>query len=474
MVGTLLVGLDRTIVNLALADLIPDFDVSVSTAGWLSTGYIIADAVFIPVFGRLGDMIGERRVYNFGMWGFLATSVLCGLAPTFGVLVALRVLQGLVGAAVFPTSLALITRAFSDPLQRTRAFGIWSSSFAASIALGPLVGGPLIDNLSWRWIFFINFPITVVGLLMARAFIARDDRPVRLGAFDWQGALLLALPLTAVTLVLERGPEWGWGSPGAILCYSVTVLGTAWFVAWERVSAAPMVRLPMLRHKTLALSLVVSFIAFTGMVGTMFLMPVFTQSMLGYDATGSGLLLLPMAAALMISGGLAARLTVGLSMRVVVSLSFVVAAAGVFLLSGVDARSTSAELALPLVIMAIGISGSFPSLTAAATASVHVSEAGIASSLLNLARNMGAAVGIALVATLAEDLFERNVFDLSVGTVMTSPAVTQTVAPLIAVKAQIDAYGAAFAVAAAVLLLAGVCSLALGRAKATEVTAGGH
>ena len=214
MIGTLLVGLDRTIINLAVPAVVSDFDLSIPTAGWLATAYIITDSVFIPVFGKLGDMVGERRVYIWGMWGFLVTSLLCGLAWNFGVLVFFRTLQGLVGAAVFPTALALITRAFTDPGQRTQAFGIWSASFAVSIALGPLVGGPLIDNLSWRWIFYINFPISVLGLLAAYRWIRADPRPAKVSAFDWQGAVLLGGSLTALILVIERGREWGWASPG--------------------------------------------------------------------------------------------------------------------------------------------------------------------------------------------------------------------------------------------------------------------
>jgi MFS family permease len=275
-----------------------------------------------------------------------------------------------------------------------------------------------------------------------------------------------------VTLVIERGSEWGWLSAGALLCYAITVLGTAWFIAWERGMHEPMVRLGMLRDRTLSLSLLVSVIAFIGMVGTMFLMPVFAQSMLGYDATGAGSILLPMSAALMVAAGLSARLSSVLSMRTMVTAGFLISATGVLLLSGVDARTRFWELALPLVIMGVGVAATFPALTASATASVPIAEAGVASSLLNLARNMGAAVGIALVATLSENLFEGNVMSLAGGTVIDLPSLTQAVVPLIMVKAQIEAYGAAFAAAAAVLLVAALCSLMLSRQKATEVTSG--
>ncbi|MDE1944583.1 MAG: MFS transporter, partial [Patescibacteria group bacterium] len=156
MVGTLLIGLDRTVVNLALPKIISDFGISVSTAAWIATAYIISNAVFVPVFGKLGDLLGNRAIYFWSFVGFIIVSILAGLSWNFSSLVSLRVLQGLVGAAVYPTAMSLIAKSFADPKARAQALGIWSSSFAVSMVIGPLLGGYLIDNFSWRWIFFIN------------------------------------------------------------------------------------------------------------------------------------------------------------------------------------------------------------------------------------------------------------------------------------------------------------------------------
>lgn len=468
MVGTLLVGLDRTIVNLAVPSVISDFDLSVPTAGWLATAYIISDSVFIPVFAKLGDMIGDRRVYAWGMWGFLVTSVLCGLAWNFGVLVFFRTLQGLVGAAVFPTGLALLTRTFTDPGQRNQAFGIWGASFAVSIALGPLVGGPLIDGLSWRWIFYINFPIALVGVVMCYRLIPADRRPLRIKSFDWEGAVLLGGSLTALVMVLERGREWGWGSPGAITCYVATLLFAAWFVAWERGVREPMIDIRLFRIPVIPRSLLVSFVSFVAMVGTMFLLPVFAQQMLGYDATESGMLLLPMAATMMLTAPIAAKLTAGMSLRAVTAGGLVITAAGILLLARVDVRSTYLEMALPMVILAIGLVPSFAGLTNAATSTAGAENIGMASGILNLVRNMGAALGIALFATVLDDLAETNLLDIAAGSVVNhvEPAVSALLPALAFTKAQIDAYGTVFALAAAIMLAGAVLSLTLGTSKA--------
>jgi DHA2 family multidrug resistance protein len=464
MVGTLLVGLDRTVVNLAVPSVIGDFDISVPTAGWLATAYLISDSVFIPVFGKLGDIVGDRRVYAWGMWGFLATSMFCGLAPNYATLVFFRVLQGLVGAAVFPTALSLITRTFTDPTARTQAFGIWSASFAASIALGPLVGGPLIDNLSWRWIFYINFPISLVGIWMVRSFIPADPQKGRLRSFDWQGGVLLGISLGALVLVLERGREWGWLSPGAVAAYMTVIVSALWFVAFEQRVRNPVLNLRLFRNPVLVSSLLVSLVSFAAMVGTFFLLPVFTQQLLGYDATESGLLLLPMAFMLMLVAPIAAKVLVRVPPRFTVAGGMTVAAFAIYLLSiTMDIKSTAMELIIPLMILAIGLATGFAPLTSGATSAVPGGDVGMASGILNLTRNIGAAIGIAVFATILNNLVEGNVLDLASGTVIHDgrPSVLATVPQLIAVKAQVDAFSEVFLIGAGVMLLGALTALGL-------------
>lgn len=483
MVGTLLVGLDRTVINLAVPSVISDFDISVPTAGWLATAYLISDSVFIPVFGKLGDMVGDRRVYAWGMWGFLVTSMLCGLAWNYWVLVFFRVLQGLVGAAVFPTALALITRSFTDPTQRTVAYGIWGASFAASLALGPLVGGPLIDSFSWRWVFYINFPISLVGLYMARRFIAADPQAGRLRAFDWQGAVLLGISLGALVLVLERGREWGWDSAGAVAAYFTVVAAGLWFVAFERRVPEPVLDLALFRNRVLTSSLLVSVISFAAMVGSFFLLPVFAQQLLGYDATESGLILLPMAVTLMIVAPIGTKLLSRYPPRFTVSGGMVIASLGLFMLSDLDVRTSALELIIPLMVLASGLATGFAPLTSGATSAVPGGDIGMASGILNLTRNIGAAIGIALFATILNDLIEGNVLDLATGTVVydATPSAMAVVPQLIAIKAQVDAFSEVFAMAAGVMLLGALTALALretpeqtaARARGTQAPAEG-
>jgi len=185
MVGTLLIGLDRTVVNLGLPGMISDFHTTVSSTGWIATGYIIANAVFVPVFGKLGDKVGNRNIYFWSFIGFIVTSVAAGAAWNLSSMVVFRVLQGLVGAAIYPTAMALIARTFADPNARTQALGIWSASFAVSSVLGPLIGGPLIDNFSWRWLFYINLPVGILGIFMTLAYLPHDKPVDTKPGFDY-------------------------------------------------------------------------------------------------------------------------------------------------------------------------------------------------------------------------------------------------------------------------------------------------
>jgi len=176
MVGTLLIGLDRTVVNLGVPKMMSEFGITVTTAGWIATAYIISNAVFVPVFGKLGDMFGNRFIYLWSFVGFIVISLVAGLSWSIGSLIFFRAVQGLVGAAIYPTAMSLITKTFRDKQARAQALGIWAGSFAASAVIGPLVGGPLIDNFSWRMLFYINLPVGIVGLLMVLAYLP-DDHP---------------------------------------------------------------------------------------------------------------------------------------------------------------------------------------------------------------------------------------------------------------------------------------------------------
>ncbi|MFH0929701.1 MAG: MFS transporter, partial [Candidatus Moraniibacteriota bacterium] len=215
IVGTFLGRLDQTIVNLALPKIIGEFNITVSSAGWIVTAYILANAIFVPIWGKLGDTIGRKKIYILGFSIFIFGSVLAGLAWNFSSMIVFRVVQAIAVSADYPTAMAIIAVTFKEGKERAQALGIWSASFAAASVFGPLVGGPLIDNFGWRSVFLVNLPVGVIGLFMALIFIKESVSEKKTVKFDWWGAITLGASLSALVLVLDKGLEWGWLSPNS-------------------------------------------------------------------------------------------------------------------------------------------------------------------------------------------------------------------------------------------------------------------
>lgn len=460
IVGTLLIGLDKTVVSLGLPKIIDEFGISVSTAGWISTAYIISNAVFVPVFGKLGDMIGNRKIYLWSFVGFILVSVLAGLSWNFSSMVFFRVLQGLVGAAVYPTAMALIAKNFTDQKSRSQALGIWSASFAASAVFGPLVGGPLIDNYSWRMLFYINLPVGILGILMVLMYLPNDKGKEK-GGFDFYGAVTLAVALSSLVLVLEKGQEWGWTSSASLLAYALVVIFGIWFLQIEKKHVSPMIDLKFFKNQTFVSALLVSFISFGGMMGAMFLLPVFAQTYLGFNATETGLLFLPMSLTMFVAAPLGAKLSQKLHVRYNVSLGMLLLAVAIYQFTGIDVKTTAGELSLPLMLLAVGMGLGMSPLTNAVASSVPAHEVGIASALLNLTRNIAGAVAIALFSTLLVNSTQENVLILGNNAIINDPKVSSVVPMLVVLKAQVLAYREVFFVAATLSLLAAFVALTL-------------
>ncbi|MEY4722620.1 MAG: hypothetical protein RLZZ324_133 [Candidatus Parcubacteria bacterium] len=461
IVGTFLGRLDQTIVNLALPKIINDFSITVSSAGWIATAYILANAVFVPIWGKLGDTIGRKKVYVIGFTVFIVGSVLAGIAWDLGSMIVFRVIQAIAGSADYPTAMAILAVTFPGEKDRAQALGIWSSSFAAASVFGPLIGGPLIDNFGWRSVFLINLPVGVLGLYMAQKYIKESvsERPTMI--FDWWGAATLGAALTSLVLVLDKGLDWGWLSFNAVLCYAAIVASSAVFFAIEKRHPDPIVDMKFFRIPTFVNALVNNFVVFMGLMGSMFLIPLFVTTFLGYDATETGLVFMPMAAGMMLAAPIGGRLTGRYPARYVIGASTAVAALGIYLFSFLDPRSSLFDVVWPLFIMAFGLGFGMSQRTAVVAASVPRSEIGIASSILALARNIAGAFGIAVFGTILGDATKRNILAIGAASAVhsVSPAVHGTVTGLVILKAEVEAYGTVFSVAAFVVAVGALAVL---------------
>jgi DHA2 family multidrug resistance protein len=456
IVGTFLGRLDQTIVNLALPKIITSFNITVTSAAWIATAYIIANAVFVPVWGKLGDTVGRKRIYILGFSIFILGSVLAGLAWNLPSMIFFRVIQAIASSADYPTAMAILTITFPPGKERARALGIWSGAFAASAVFGPLIGGPLIDSFGWRSVFFVNVPVGLIGLAMALAYIKESVSERKTKEFDWAGAGTLGVALSTMVLVLDRGTVWGWGSLNSILCYAITVFFAVAFYYIEKTHKEPIIDFKFFKIPAFTNALVNNFLLFMCMLGSIFLIPVFAQTFLGYTATQSGYLFIPMGLIIPISAAVGAQFSGKVEPRWIIFISTAGAAIGFFFLSFLDPKSTALDISLPLALMALFMGFGMAQRTNIIAAVVPLEEIGIASGILALARNIGGAFGIAIFGTILNSSVNNNVLSTAAHSVIRSvnPIIIEQGIALIELKAQVSAYGEVFLLGAVCMFLA--------------------
>ncbi len=462
MIGSFLGRLDGTIVNLALPHIISDFGITVSEASWISTAYIIANAIFVPIFGKLGDLIGRKPLYIFGIVGFTISSMLAGLSFNLPSMIIFRVLQAITVSIDYPLALSIIAFTFTDKRQRTTAMGLWSAVFAVSQVFGPLLGGPLVDNFSWRSVFYINVPLGAIGTFMALRFITEPVEKIKgLKNFDILGAILLGVSLGTMVLVLDQGQTWGWGSGKSIISYIISAVSLVVFIFVENKAIEPVVDLKFFKIPTFTASIITSFISFMGLFGGIFLIPLFVQNILGYSVTKSGYIFIPMSFALMFMAQLGARLSHVIQPRFLTASGMFVAAMMLFLFAGIDVKWGFWDIAVRLLILAAGLGVSFAPLTNAATSTVPLEEVGVASSILALARNLAGAYGIAIFATILSNTTSSHLVEILQHSTINNnnPSTLSTVIPLMISQANILAYRSVFYWAGIFLLLAAVSAM---------------
>ena len=461
IVGTFLGRLDQTVVTLAVPKIMQDFDILTAEAGWIATAYILANAVFVPVWGKLGDTIGRKKVYIWGFTIFIIGSILAGISWDLSSMIFFRIIQAIASSADYPTAMAIITVTFREPKERAQALGIWSSAFAASAVFGPLIGGPLIDNFGWRSVFLINLPVGLIGLAMALAFVPESVSDRKSTSFDWWGATTLGIALSLLVLGLDRGYDWGWTSAPIVGCFIGSVVFLYIFYLIDLHVPEPMVDFKFFRIPAFNYTLLNNFVVFMGMMGGIFLLPIFDEIFLGYNATETGLQFIPMAFCMVLAAPLGASLVGKIQPRYVIAVSTFVAGIGMYLFTGLDARSGPGDIIIPIIVMAFGMGFAMAQRTGIIAAMVPHEEIGSASAILALVRNIAGAFGIAVFTTLLNDSVNDHLLALSSHSVINSyyPGVVQLVTGLMILQAQILAYRTVFAVSAAFLFVAAALAL---------------
>ncbi len=470
IIGTFLGSLDQTIIVLGLPKIILDFSITVTEASWISTAYILASAVFVPIWGKLGDTIGRRKVYILGFVIFIIGSFLAGLAWNLTSLIVFRVIQAVAASADLPTAMAIIVATFDDEKERAQALGLWSATFAAAIVVGPLLGGPLIDYFTWRSIFFINIPIGLIGVSMAFIFVKESKAEKQTIHFDWWGSLTLGVALATFVLVLEKGREWGWLSTESVMSYITTIVFAVIFYRIDSKHPEPVVDFAFFKNRAFNGALLDNFTCFMNLQGTLFLVPVFIQTFLGYTSSESGYLFLPMAVCMLIGAPIGSLLAEKVHPRFVICFSTMLSVIGFLLFTGLDFRSTAAEISISMAILALGIGIGLPQRTSIVASVVPEDEVGIASSVLALIRNIAGAFGIAVFATLLENTIENNVLNIAQNSVINSvdPFIRAQGIIMMILRAEILSYRYVFGVSAVILFIAAISVLFTLNVKITK------
>ncbi|QSR25941.1 MFS transporter [Nocardioides aromaticivorans] len=394
--GSAMALLDSTVVNVALRQVGEDLEASLSDLQWVTNGYLLTLAALTLLGGSLGDRFGRRRIFVLGVVGFAVTSAACGLAPSAPFLVVARIAQGAAAALLTPGSLAMIQGSFA-PGDRARAIGTWSGFGSVAAAVGPFVGGWLVEAASWRWVFLINLPVAALALLAARAVPETRD-PEAVPGFDTRGAVLGALGLGGVTYALI---QWTTTPPAAAVALVLGLLAGVAFVVAERRSPHPMLPLSLFGSRQFSAANGMTLLTYAALGGVLFFLVLQLQTVGGYGALRAGLATLPITVAMVLLAGRGGALAARIGPRLPMTVGPLLCGVGTFLLARVDSDVDYwLDVAVPLTVFGLGLASLVAPLTAAVLAAAPDHHAGVASGINNAVARAGSLLAVAALPLL--------------------------------------------------------------------------
>jgi EmrB/QacA subfamily drug resistance transporter len=394
-----MIMLDNTVVNVALPSIQRDLGIGLSELEWTVNAYALTFAVLMLSGGKLADFFGRRRVFLIGLVIFTLSSLACGLATTGGTLIGARMLQGVGAAIMMPATLSIISATF-PPHQRGMAIGIWAGVSAMALAIGPLIGGLITEHIDWSWIFFVNVPIGVLGFVVSALVIGESRDTSAEQRLDIPGLVASGVALFALTFALIEANAYGWGDPVILGLFALSAVSLAAFVWLELHQRSPMLDLSLFRSSTFAGANVVALLVTLAMFGVFFFMSIYMQNVLGYSATKTGAAFLPMTILIILIAPIAGKSSDRIGSRALMTAGMLCLSASLVLFSRLGLDSTFWDIFPGLVVGGFGMALVMTPMTAAALGAVPVEKSGVGSGVLNTFRQVGGALGIAVMGAI--------------------------------------------------------------------------
>jgi len=397
-----MVVLDATVVNVALPSIQKDLGLSEANLQWIVNAYTLVFGGFLLLGGRAGDLLGRKRLFLFGLVVFTTASLLDGLASSSGMLIGSRALQGLGAAFISPAALAIITTTFEEGAERAKALGVWAAIAIGGSAVGLIVGGALTQYFSWPWIFFINVPVGIAVFFASLRYVPESKDEAAHRSFDVAGAVTVTGGLMALVYAIVQAQQKGWTSAQTIGTFALAAVLLVGFVVVELRTKAPLVRLSIFRTRSLTAANITMFLVGAGLFAMFFFNSLYLQRVLGYGPLDAGLAFLPFTGGIIVSAGFASKYAPTLGVRPVAIGGMIVTIAGMLFLTQLPVDGSYVRNVLPaLVLTSLGLGCVFVPLTLVATTGLVNEDQGLASGLFNTSQQVGGALGLAILATLA-------------------------------------------------------------------------
>jgi EmrB/QacA subfamily drug resistance transporter len=406
-----MVVLDIAIVNVALPSIQTDLGFSERNLQWVVSAYALLFGGLLLLGGRVADLLGRRRLFIAGLVVFTVASLASGLAWSEGALIGARAIQGFGAALITPAALSILTTTFTEGKERNTALGAWGAVGAFGAVAGVLLGGVLTSALSWHWIFYVNVPVGIAGLSLAPFFLT-ESRDARAKSFDVPGAVLVTGGLVTLVYAITQANNYGWGSLATIGLFAGAVALLAAFVGWELRTPEPLMRFGILRLRTVSGANVAGLVMGTAMFGMFLMLTLYMQQVLHYSAMKTGVGYLAVAATAIVWSALAAQLVTRIGVKPVLVTGMTALSAGLLYFTQVSVGGTYLADLLPgFLLISIGIGFSFVPISIAALAGIQPEEAGLASGLINTSQQIGGALGIAALTSIATSTTNTKVAD---------------------------------------------------------------